>query len=125
MVNTELDTENHSFHISTIINAPVEKAWKVWTDAEHISQWWGPDGFTNTIHIMDIKPGGEWRLTMHGPDGKRYPNKSEFVEIDINRKIVFQHFNPNYLATIIFEPKGNQTLLNWSMQFETAELFET
>ena len=59
-----------------------------------------------------------------GPDGKRYPNKREFVEIVAFKKIVFQHFNPNYIATIIFEPK-KKNLMEWTMLFETIELFET
>lgn len=70
-------------------------------------------------------PGGEWRLTMHGNDGKNYPNRSMFVEIVPFKKIVFQHFNPNYLATIVFEPKEKETLMQRTMQFETTELFET
>lgn len=69
--------------------------------------------------------GGEWRLTMHGPDGKRYPNKSVFIEIVPFKKIVFQHFNPNYVATIVFHPKEKETLMEWTMLFETTELFET
>ncbi len=85
----------------------------------------GPNGFTNTIHTMDVTPGGEWRLTMHGPDGENYPNKSVFVEIVQHRKIVFQHFNPNYIATIVFAPKEKETIVEWTMLFETTELFET
>ena len=48
-----------------------------------------------------------------------------FIEIVPLKKIVFQHFNPNYIATIIFEPKEKETLLEWAMLFETTELFET
>ena len=117
--------ENRSLHVAALLPASADKVWKAWTDPEQIAEWWGPDGFTNTIHKMDLVPGGEWRLTMHGPDGKNYPNRSEFREIVPQQKIVFQHFNPNYLAAIIFEPKGNQTELSWTMEFETAELFET
>lgn len=119
------NTENRELRITRILNAPVEKIWEVWTDPEHIARWWGPNGFTNTIHTMDVQPGGEWRLTMHGPDGKRYPNKSEFTEIVPLQKIVFRHFNPNYFATVIFEPNGKETLLEWITVFETVELFET
>lgn len=125
MENTNIDVTGREISIKKILSAPIDKVWQVWTSAEHIVNWWGPDGFTNTIHTMDVRLGGEWRLTMHGPDGKRFPNKSEFVEIIQNEKIVFQHFNPNYLATVIFNPEGNKTLMQWTMLFETAELFET
>lgn len=55
--------------------------WEAWTIPEQIAVWWGPNGFTNTIHIMDFKVDGEWKLTMHGPDGQNYANRSVFREI--------------------------------------------
>ena len=116
---------NKSINVNTILNAPVELVWQVWTKSEEIAKWWGPDGFTNTIEKMDLVPGGEWRLVMHGPDGKNYNNRSEFREIVPHQKIVFQHYNPNYLATVTFEQKDDKTILNWNMQFETVELFDT
>ncbi|MFT3912153.1 MAG: SRPBCC domain-containing protein [Ferruginibacter sp.] len=119
------DTANRAFSTRKMLSAPIDKVWEVWTKPAHIANWWGPSGFTNTIHKMDLTPGGEWRLTMHGPDGKNYPNRSEFIEIVPLKKIVFQHYNPNYLATIVFEPNGNETLMEWTGLFETVELYET
>ena len=125
MEGVTIDSENKGFNITRLLSAPVELVWRVWTSPEHIAKWWGPEGFTNTIHTMEVKQGGEWRLTMHGPDGKPYPNKSTFEEIIPEQKIVFRHFNPDYLATILFEAKDGQTLLYWTMVFETEALFET
>ncbi len=119
------NTTNRELHITRSLPAYIDLVWKIWTDAKHIANWWGPRGFTNTIHVMDVKADGEWRLTMHGPDGKNYPNKSKFIEIIPHKKIIFQHYNPNYLATIIFEPTGKETLLNWTMLFESTEIFDT
>ena len=116
---------NRELRITKMLNAPVELVWEVWTNPEHIANWWGPNGFTSTIHTMDVSEGGEWRLTMHGPDGKNYPNKSIFVEIVQRKKIVFQHFNPDYIATIVFAPEEKKTLVEWTMLFETTELIET
>ncbi len=111
--------------IKTTLSAPIELVWLVWTDAAHIAKWWGPAGFTNTIHQMDIQANGEWRLTMHGPDGKNYPNKSIFLEVVPQQKIGFRHYNPDYLATVIFEVKEKETVLDWTVDFETPELYET
>ncbi len=119
------DTADRSIGVSRLLNAPVEVVWMAWTQPEAIAQWWGPDGFRSTIHSMNLEPGGEWRLTMQGPDGKNYANRSEFMEIEPLQKIVFQHFNPHYLSTIIFEAQKTKTLLNWTMLFESTELFET
>jgi PhnB protein len=73
---------------------------------------------------MDVQPGGEWNLTMHGPDGTDYKNKSIFKEVVPFKKLVYEHVSaPKFLATIDFEAQGEKTLLNWHMLFETKEQF--
>jgi uncharacterized protein YndB with AHSA1/START domain len=120
----ENNTKDRELLISRTLNAPVELVWEAWTKPEHIANWWGPNGFTNTITKMEIKPGGEWDLVMHGPDGTDYKNKSVFKEIIPFKKIVYDHVSgPKFTATITFEAQGEQTLLNWHMLFETAEQF--
>jgi uncharacterized protein YndB with AHSA1/START domain len=122
--NLNTDTSDREFRISRLLNAPRELVWKVWTEPDHIKNWWGPNGFTNTIFTMDVKAGGEWDFIMHGPDGADYKNKSIYKEIVKPEKIVFTHIAPNFQATITFEEQGNKTLLTWGMLFETAEEFE-
>lgn len=73
---------------------------------------------------MDLTVGGEWLLTMHGPDGKGYYNRSVFRELVSQRKIVFEHFSPNFIATILFQEIGGNTIMEWIMTFETAALYE-
>lgn len=125
MEKPKTSTESRELQVIKTLNAPVELVWKAWTDPVHIANWWGPNGFSNTIRTMEVKDGGEWLFTMHSPDGKNYPNKSLFVEIVPLKRIVFQHFNPNYIATIVFESKGKETFMEWTMVFETIKLFET
>ncbi len=123
MENTKSNTANRSISISRTINAPVALVWEVWTQPEHIAKWWGPNGFTNTITVMDVQPGGQWNLVMHGPDGTNYQNKSVFKEVVPHKKIVLEHYNPNFTATIQFEKQGDKTHLNWHMLFESEEVF--
>ena len=119
----ESNTKDREISITRTLNAPIDLVWEAWTTPEHISQWWGPNGFTNTISKMDMQPGGEWLLVMHGPDGTDYKNKSIFKEIIPHKKIVFDHVAPNFTATIEFEAQGDKTFLKWHMLFESAELF--
>ena len=124
MGNAENSTKDRDLTISRKLNAPVELVWEAFTNPGHIAQWWGPEGFTNTIHKMDVRPGGEWKLTMHGPDGRDYDNASIFLEIVPMKKIVYEHTSsPHILATITFEAQGEQTLLNWHMLFDSKEDF--
>ena len=108
--------------ITRVLNAPIDLVWKVWTDPDHIKNWWGPNGFTNTIFEMDVKPGGNWEFIMHGPDGKDYKNKSIFKEIIKHKRIVYEHLTgPKFRTTIEFTPQGKKTLLEWQMVFDTPE----
>jgi len=117
------DTKDRELLLTRVLNAPVTLIWEVFTNAEHIANWWGPNGFTNTITVMDVRPGGEWQLVMHGPDGTDYKNRSVFKEVVLRKKIVFEHVAPNFTATISFEEQGEKTLLKWHMVFESREQF--
>src|SRR5882762_10224034 len=104
MENKKGNTQDRELRISRRLNAPIELVWEVWTSPEHIAQWWGPNGFSNTITTMDLRAGGEWNLVMHGPDGTDYKNKSIFKEVILHKKIVYEHVSgPKFLATINFE----------------------
>lgn len=117
-------TESRELRITRTFKAPIELMWEVWTTPEHIALWWGPQGFTSTIHLMDVKEGGEWTLTMHGPDGTNYPNRSIYKELIPLKKISFEHFNPHFITTVIFEAKGEVTQIDWTMLFDTADMKE-
>ena len=124
MESVKNSTKDRELLLTRVLNAPIELVWEVWTKPEHISKWWGPNGFTNTVSKMDMKPGGEWNLVMHGPDGTDYKNKSVFKEIVKHKKIVYEHVTgPKFLATIQFEAQDDKTFITWHMLFETREEF--
>jgi uncharacterized protein YndB with AHSA1/START domain len=117
-----LDTSDRELVISRLLDAPVDLVWKVWTEPDHIKNWWGPNGFTNTIDIMEVRPDGVWEFVMHGPDGTNYKNKSIFQEIVRNEKIIFEHVSgPKFKVTVTFAAHRKKTLLTWRMLFDSAE----
>ena len=123
--DTSNNVSDRELIITRLLDAPTELVWEVWTNPDHIKNWWGPNGFTNTIFIMDVKAGGVWDFIMHGPDGTDYKNKSVFIEIIKPEKFSYQHVSaPKHITTVTFEEQGNKTLLTWHMQFETKEQFE-
>lgn len=122
---TNNDTASRSLTISRLFNAPVELVWKVWTEPWHIKNWWGPNGFTNTIFKMDMKPGGEWDFIIHGPDGIDYKNKSMYREVVKYEKLVYDHLSgPKFQSTVRFTKQGDKTLIGIKMVIETPELRE-
>jgi uncharacterized protein YndB with AHSA1/START domain len=123
--NEKSNTADRELKITRLLNAPVALVWKVWTEPEHIKNWWGPNGFTNSISEMNVTPGGKWNLVMHGPDGTDYDNRSIYKEVVKHKRIVYEHISPpKILFTIEFEAQGDKTLLLWTLLFESKEVLE-
>lgn len=105
--------------ITRIFDSPRDLVFDAWTTEEHLSKWWGPQGFTMTFQKFDMKPGGTWQFIMHGPDGVDFPNTNRIVEVVKPERIVFKHdVFPHFLATIIFEDLDGKTKLTYSTAFE-------
>jgi uncharacterized protein YndB with AHSA1/START domain len=104
-----------------VLNAPRELVWKMWTDPEHIKHWWGPNGFTTTIHRMEVRPDGVWEFVMHGPDGVDYQNRVVYQEIVEPERIVYAHVSgPRFQMIVTFADHGKQTRLSVRMRFDSA-----
>jgi uncharacterized protein YndB with AHSA1/START domain len=93
-------------------------------DPVRVARWWGPSGFTNTIHRFELMPGGKWLLTMHGPDGKDYPNESRFTRIVPDQLFELEHLTGHrFLLTIELVPRGTGTEVKWRQTFDSVEHF--
>jgi uncharacterized protein YndB with AHSA1/START domain len=111
---------------SVLLDATPEQVYDAYADPAKLARWWGPEGFTNTFHQFEFKPGGRWRFDMHGPNGVNYPNESVFVELVRPERIVFDHVVvPHFRMTATLTARGTQTELVWRMRFETAEIYRS
>ncbi|MDB6165789.1 MAG: Activator of Hsp90 ATPase 1 family protein, partial [Lacunisphaera sp.] len=127
--NPTPDTSDREIVISRVLTAPRELVWQAWTDPKHVTNWWGPRGFTTSIKKMDFRVGGTWEHVMHGPDGANYPNKSTFKEIVPLERITFLHGGgreegpgATFVATWTFETvEGNKTRLTGRLVFPSPE----
>jgi uncharacterized protein YndB with AHSA1/START domain len=107
------------------VAAPRELVWTAWTDPEQVILWWGPKGFTNTTHQMEVKPGGTWRFTMHGPDGTDWPNLITYHVVQAPARLEYDHGDdakPKWFHVVVdFVAEGAQTKIVTHMAFERAE----
>jgi uncharacterized protein YndB with AHSA1/START domain len=81
----------HTIVIERELDAPRDLVWKVWTDPDEVTKWWGPEHFTtprDTIEF-DLRPGGVCRLTMVGPDGEEYPSDGHFGIVEPPERLSF------------------------------------
>ena len=115
--------KNREILSSRIINSPVETVYQAFENPNHLKNWWGPEGFTNTIHEFDLRVGGNWILTMHGPEKGNYENSSVFKTVLPNKLISWERKSqPLFDMEIAFEKlEENQTQISFKMIFATAE----
>lgn len=102
---------------------PRTLVYRAWTEPGHLQNWWGPAGFTNTFHEHDLRVGGHWRFTMHGPDKGHYENHCEFIKIESPSLIAWKrHSKPLFQVLATFEElAAEQTKVVFKMLFDTAE----
>lgn len=105
------------------INASRERVFAAWTDPAMLVRWWGPRGFDNTFQAFELETEGIWEFTMHGPDGKDYPNTCIFKRIEAPSYLEFDHVKEMhfYKAMVTFTEVPKGTRLDWTMRFNTAE----
>jgi uncharacterized protein YndB with AHSA1/START domain len=88
-----------------------------------LARWWGPNGFTNTFEVFELRTGGRWKFVMHGPDGSHHPNESVFTKVEAPSTVVIQHISaPRFVLTIALMAQGDGTAIRWTQQFEDAEV---
>jgi len=117
---------SNEISIIRIYDAPVKAVWEAWTDPEQVSKWWGPRGFTLTTHSKDLKPGGHWHYTMHGPDGVDYPNQTKYYEVEECSRLVYDHGAsedrpPLFRVTVTFSEQKKKTKMHMVMSLATPE----
>ena len=120
-------TADREIVISRIIDAPLAVVFEAFTEVRHLSQWWGPEGFTTTTRCFEFRVGGVWDFVMHGPDGTDYQEWISWTEIVPPERIVLRHgespTDPNAFESVLtFAPDGAATRIQMRTVFPTQQL---
>jgi|SRR5579863_24231 len=120
-------TQDREILITRVFDAPRELVFEMWTDPKHLVHWWGPRGFTTTIQEMDVRPGGQWRKVMRGPDGANYPNHSVFLEVVKPERLVYTNgghkeggAKVEFEQTVTFDDLGGRTRVTMRLLFPSS-----
>ncbi len=108
------------------LNTPIDKVYNAFSNPELLKLWWGPHGFTNTIHEFDLKPGGNWILTMHGPEKGNYENSTVFKIVEPQKLISWTRKSQPYFDMDVAFEKIDETITTifFRLTFDSAETCE-
>lgn len=121
--------QTNELKLTRVYDAPVKTVWEAWTDPKQAAQWWGPRGFTITTHSKDLRVGGVWHYTMHGPDGVDYPNKTKYLEVEKHSRLVYDHGGyddrpPMFRVSVLFTEVKGKTKMDMCMTLPSPEAAE-
>ncbi|XDD48980.1 SRPBCC family protein [Leptospira sp. WS92.C1] len=129
--NAETTIEANKVIYKRYFDVSIDLLFEAWSSSEHLSEWWGPDGFTLTILSLDFSNGGIWDFIMHGPDGHDYKNRIQFIDIRKPHYIFYKHLGDgegtkdvDFQSKIIFEKIGEGAKLTMEQIFPSKEELE-
>jgi uncharacterized protein YndB with AHSA1/START domain len=90
MTNELIHTEDAAaLNFSRVIDAPRSVLFKVWTDAEHFAQWFGPRQVALPFCKIDPRPGGTLHFCHRLRDGTEVWLKGTYREFVAPERLVF------------------------------------
>lgn len=110
--------------------APRELVWKIWTDPDHVANWWSPFGPDHTTSVIEPKVGGVYYVGMRAPDGSEHPSRGIISELIPFEKIVIMGdpnaldacgagLPPKAVVTILFEDDSLGTSVTLDAVFDS------
>lgn len=84
-----MSVDSQEFTFSRTFDAPRERVWRAWTDAESLARWWGPKNATIRVLKLEFRPGGMFHYTMAFQPGHEMYGRFIYREIVAPERIVF------------------------------------
>jgi uncharacterized protein YndB with AHSA1/START domain len=75
--------------VERLLAAPRDLVFRVWTEPEHLAQWWGPTGWTLPYSRLDLRPGGAWHYCLRGPNGAQSWGLATYQEVVPPERLVY------------------------------------
>jgi len=83
-----MSNETGTVRLHRVLRAPAERVYKAFTDKSALERWLPPYGFTGTIHEIDVRVGGGYRMSFTNfGTGNSHAFTVEFVELVVNERI--------------------------------------
>jgi uncharacterized protein YndB with AHSA1/START domain len=90
VTTAEKNTETLTLIITADLDAPVLRAWQLWSDPRQLERWWGPPTYPATFVDHDLSPGGGVTYFMTGPEGDQPKGWWRVLEVDAPNSLEFE-----------------------------------
>lgn len=128
----EVDERRNSIVITVDLTADLESAWSLWSDPRVLEKWWGPPEHPCVISRFELRPGGQVRYVMTGPDGTEYLGWWQVLDVEAPNSLrIRDGFGespeqassamPIATSLISFTPMGDTVRMHIDSSYDSAE----
>ena len=79
----------NTIRLHRVLRAPPDRVYRAFTNAAAMAKWLPPHGFVGTVHQLDAKVGGKWRMSFTNlGTGHSHSFGGEFLELVPGQRIV-------------------------------------
>ena len=83
-----MDTGTVRLH--RVLRAPSERVYRAFLSAEAMAKWLPPNGFTGSVHHMDARVGGTFRMSFTNfSTGQNHAFGGEYLELVPNERVCY------------------------------------
>src|ERR1043165_2344535 len=77
-----------TLRLHRVLKAPPERVYRAFTDPAAMCKWLPPHGFTGTMHHMEPKVGGSWRMSFTNLSaGPTHPFGGNYLELQPGKRL--------------------------------------
>jgi uncharacterized protein YndB with AHSA1/START domain len=101
VTNVDKNTETRTLTITSRLEAPIERVWKIWSDPRQLERWWGPPTYPATFVDHELTVGATTVYFLTGPEGDEHHDWWEITaggeprSLEIEDAFVDEHGNPD------------------------------
>ena len=107
--------------ISTVVHAPLELAWKAWTQPEHVTAWnFASDDWECPHATNDLRVGGSFASTMRAKDRSvEFVFGGEHTDVQTHQRIESLMGDGRYMVVEFEAVSGGETKVTESFEPES------
>lgn len=84
----EKNMTTNTINLHRVLRAPAERVYRAFLDGDAMAKWLPPYGFVGTMHYMDAKVGGSYRMSFSNfTTGKTHSFGGNFIELVPHQRI--------------------------------------
>ena len=119
-----------TLRLERLIPMPADLLFALWIEPAQLVKWWAPEGYEASVHVLDSRSGGRWRVTMRRADGSEVATSGVYRVVEPPHRLSFSWAWENTdgarghetEVTVTFEATpGGTRLVLLQQRFESAQ----